>query len=107
MRSPKKFHFQFLAVHFHDTYGQAFANLIAVIEKGIAIMDRSVAGLGGCPYAKGATGNVASEDVLYMLNGLGTDTGVDLTKLIAVGNYISDYLGRPTRSKTAQARSFS
>ncbi len=98
---------QFIAAHFHDTYGQALANLIAVIEKGIAIIDSSVAGLGGCPYAKGATGNAASEDVLYMLNGLGIDTGVDLNKLIAVGNYISDYLGRPTRSKTAQARSFS
>ncbi len=98
---------QFLAAHFHDTYGQALANLIAVIEKGITIIDSSVAGLGGCPYAKGATGNVASEDVLYMLNGLGIETGVDLNKLIAVGNYISDFLKRPTRSKTAQARIFS
>lgn len=98
---------QFLAAHFHDTYGQALANLIAVIEKGITIIDSSVAGLGGCPYAKGATGNVASEDVLYMLNGLGIKTGVDLNKLIAVGNYISDFLKRPTRSKTAQARRFS
>lgn len=98
---------QFLAAHFHDTYGQALANLIAVIEKGITIIDSSVAGLGGCPYAKGATGNVASEDVLYMLNGLGIETGVDLNKLITVGNYISDFLKRPTRSKTAQATRFS
>lgn len=98
---------QFLAAHFHDTYGQALANLMAVLEKGVSIIDSSVAGLGGCPYAKGATGNVASEDVLYMLNGLGINTGVDLSALIAVGNFISDYLGRPTRSKTAQARKFS
>ncbi len=98
---------QFLAAHFHDTYGQALANLIAVLEKGISIIDSSVAGLGGCPYAKGATGNVASEDVLYMLNGLSIETGVDLNKLISVGNFISDYLKRPTRSKTAQARRFS
>jgi hydroxymethylglutaryl-CoA lyase len=103
----KKIPREFLAAHFHDTYGQALANLIAVIEKGITVIDSSVAGLGGCPYAKGATGNVASEDVLYMLNGLGIETGVDLSKLIAVGNYISDYLARPTRSKTAQARRFS
>lgn len=103
----KKIPPQFLAAHFHDTYGQALANIIAVLEKGIAVIDSSVAGLGGCPYAKGATGNVASEDVLYMLNGLGIETGVDLNKLISVGNFISDYLKRPTRSKTAQARRFS
>lgn len=103
----KKIPPQFLAAHFHDTYGQALANLIAVLEKGVAVIDSSVAGLGGCPYAKGATGNVASEDVLYMLNGLGIESGVDLNKLISVGNFISDYLKRPTRSKTALARRFS
>ncbi len=83
-----------LAVHFHDTYGQALANILATLEQGIAVVDSSVAGLGGCPYAKGATGNVASEDVLYMLNGLGIETGVDLDKLAAAGRFISGALGR-------------
>ncbi|BCS52768.1 hydroxymethylglutaryl-CoA lyase [Geobacter sp. SVR] len=92
-----------LAVHFHDTYGQALANILAVLELGISVVDSSVAGLGGCPYAKGATGNVASEDLLCMLNGLGIETGVDLTRLIAAGLYISSYLGRPTGSKVARA----
>ncbi|HVX00688.1 MAG TPA: hydroxymethylglutaryl-CoA lyase, partial [Candidatus Babeliaceae bacterium] len=78
-----------LAVHFHDTYGQALANIYVALECGIAVIDSSVAGLGGCPYAKGATGNVASEDVLYMLNGMGIHTGVDLDKLIEVGRFIS------------------
>lgn len=99
----KKVPIEFLAAHFHDTYGQALANLYAVMEKGIAIIDSSVAGLGGCPYAKGASGNVASEDVLYMLNGLGIETHVNLPALIKAGHFISDYLKRPNRSKAAQA----
>lgn len=92
-----------LAAHFHDTYGQALANLYAVLEQGVAVIDSSVTGLGGCPYARGASGNVASEDVLYMLNGLGIETGVDLAKLIAAGRYISDFLGRETGSKVSRA----
>jgi hydroxymethylglutaryl-CoA lyase len=92
-----------LAVHFHDTYGQALANLMAALEQGIAAADSSVAGLGGCPYAKGATGNVASEDVLYLLNGLGIRTGVDLDKLAAAGRFISRELGREPVSKVARA----
>lgn len=103
MAVAKKIPIKFLAAHFHDTYGQALANLLAVLECGIAVVDSSVAGLGGCPYAKGATGNVASEDVLYMLNGLGIVTGVDLNKLIAVGNFISHFLGRQSRSKVGIA----
>ena len=92
-----------LAVHCHDTYGQALANIYAALELGIAVIDSSVAGLGGCPYAKGASGNVASEDVLYMLNGLGIDTGVDLESLIAAGQFIMQALGRRTGSKVANA----
>jgi hydroxymethylglutaryl-CoA lyase len=92
-----------LAVHFHDTYGQALANILASLEVGISVVDSSVAGLGGCPYAKGAAGNVASEDLLYMLNGMGVETGVDLNELIAAGLYISKYLGRQSGSKVAQA----
>ena len=92
-----------LAVHFHDTYGQALANILACLELGVAVVDSSVAGLGGCPYAKGATGNVASEDVLYMLDGLGIETGVDLDRLAAAGRFISDHLGRPPASKVARA----
>lgn len=92
-----------LAVHFHDTYGQALANILASLERGIAVVDSSVAGLGGCPYAKGATGNVASEDVLYMLNGMGIETGVDLDRLAAAGQFISDILGRPSGSRVARA----
>jgi len=92
-----------LAVHFHDTYGQALANILACLELGVAVVDSSVAGLGGCPYAKGATGNVASEDVLYMLDGLGIETGVDLAQLAAAGRTISRHLGRPPASKVARA----
>ncbi len=77
-----------LAGHFHDTYGQALANVYASLLEGVSVFDSSVAGLGGCPYAKGASGNVASEDVLYMLQGLGIDTGIDLDKLIAAGQRI-------------------
>jgi len=92
-----------LAVHFHDTYGQALANILAVLEQGISVVDSAVAGLGGCPYAAGASGNVASEDLLYMLNGLGIETGVDLARLIDAGNYIAQFLGRPSGSKVARA----
>ena len=92
-----------LAGHFHDTYGQALANVYAALECGVTVIDSSVAGLGGCPYARGASGNVASEDVLYMLNGLGIKTGVDLDKLINAGQFISDYLGRPPVSKVSRA----
>ncbi len=92
-----------LAIHFHDTYGQALANVLACLEKGVSVVDSSVAGLGGCPYAMGASGNLASEDLLYMLGGLGIETGVDLSALAAAGNYISHALGRPNGSKVAQA----
>jgi len=92
-----------LAVHFHDTYGQALANILACLELGVAVVDSSVAGLGGCPYAVGASGNVASEDVLYMLDGLGIETGVDLRKLVETGAMICDHLGRPPASKVARA----
>ena len=92
-----------LAGHFHDTYGQALANTYAALECGVAVFDSSVAGLGGCPYAKGATGNVATEDVLYMLDGLGIETGVDMEKLMAAGRYICEFLGRPTGSRVARA----
>lgn len=93
-----------LAVHFHDTYGQALANIFAVLEKGINVVDSSVAGLGGCPYAKGASGNVASEDVVYMLNGLDIHTGIDLDKLIVAGQFICNYLNKKPQSKVAIAK---
>jgi hydroxymethylglutaryl-CoA lyase len=89
--------------HFHDTYGQALANVYACLELGVATFDASVAGLGGCPYARGATGNVATEDVVYLLHGLGIETGIDLAKLAAAGRWISDALGRPTGSRVARA----
>lgn len=92
-----------LAAHFHDTYGQALANLYAVLEEGVSVIDASVAGLGGCPYAKGASGNVATEDVLYLLNGLGIKTGVDLNKLVTTGEWISEQLKRHNGSKVGQA----
>ncbi len=92
-----------LAGHFHDTYGQALANIYASLSEGIAVFDSSVAGLGGCPYAKGASGNVATEDVLYMLNGLGIHTGINLEKVIAAGLKISAILGRETGSRVARA----
>jgi hydroxymethylglutaryl-CoA lyase len=92
-----------LAGHFHDTYGQAVTNVYAALECGVATFDASVAGLGGCPYAEGATGNVATEDVLYLLDGLGIETGVDIERLIAAGEYICGVLGRPTHSKAARA----
>jgi hydroxymethylglutaryl-CoA lyase len=92
-----------IAVHFHDTYGQALANIHAVLQQGISVVDSSVAGLGGCPYAKGASGNVATEDVLYMLNGLGLDTGIDMIGLLKASAYITGELSRPPSSKVALA----
>jgi hydroxymethylglutaryl-CoA lyase len=92
-----------LAGHYHDTYGQALANIYASMELGVATFDSSVSGLGGCPYAKGASGNVATEDVVYMMEGLGIETGVDLDKLVDTGNWISAYLKRSSGSKTARA----
>lgn len=94
---------QALAVHFHDTYGQALANVLACLEHGIAVVDSAVSGAGGCPYAKGASGNVASEDVVYMLHGLGIDTGVDLHALAATGRWLAGKLGRETQSKVGRA----
>ena len=93
-----------LAGHFHDTYGQALPNIYASLLEGISVFDSSVAGLGGCPYAKGATGNVASEDVLYLLQGLGIETGVDMDKLIAAGQRICEVLGKANGSRVARAR---
>ncbi|OQS05902.1 hydroxymethylglutaryl-CoA lyase, mitochondrial precursor [Thraustotheca clavata] len=92
-----------LAVHFHDTYGQALANILIALQEGVSVVDSAVAGLGGCPYAKGASGNVATEDVVYMLHGLGIKTGVDLNKVMEAGNFISTVLNRPTSSKAARA----
>jgi len=92
-----------LAVHFHDTYGQALANIYAALQMGISNIDASVAGLGGCPYAKGASGNVATEDVVYMLNGLKIASGINLEKLVDAGDYISRYLKRVNNSKVARA----
>ncbi|HEK1011409.1 TPA: hydroxymethylglutaryl-CoA lyase [Pseudomonas putida] len=94
-----------LAGHFHDTYGQALANVYASLLEGISVFDSSVAGLGGCPYAKGATGNIASEDVVYLLHGMGIETGIDLDRLIAAGQRISAVLGRANGSRVARARS--
>lgn len=92
-----------LALHFHDTYGQALANIQACLALGAAVIDASVAGLGGCPYAKGATGNVSTENVIYMLNGMGIETGIDLDKLIIAGQQISEALGRKPNSQVANA----
>ncbi|MDX1320808.1 MAG: hydroxymethylglutaryl-CoA lyase [Oceanospirillum sp.] len=94
-----------LAAHFHDTYGQALANIYAVLEEGVAVVDSSVGGLGGCPYAKGASGNVATEDVVYMLQGLGIETGIDLNKLVATGNFITQAIGSTNRSRVGLAMS--
>lgn len=92
-----------LAVHFHDTYGQALANVLACLEEGVAVVDAAVAGTGGCPYARGASGNVASEDVVYLLHGLGIQTGIDLPALIDTGRWLSGLLGRETGSKVGRA----
>ena len=89
--------------HFHDTYGQALANTLAALQLGVWQFDTAVAGLGGCPYAKGATGNVATEDVVYLLHGMGIDTGIDLDQLVDAGQFISDFLGRKTNSRVATA----
>ncbi|MBT2374541.1 hydroxymethylglutaryl-CoA lyase [Pseudomonas fluorescens] len=94
-----------LAGHFHDTYGQAIANIYASLLEGIQVFDSSIAGLGGCPYAKGASGNVATEDVLYLLNGLGIETGINMQALVLAGQQICSVLGRPTGSRVAKARS--
>ena len=92
-----------LAIHFHDTYGQALANILACLEEGVSVVDSAVSGAGGCPYAKGASGNVASEDVVYMLHGLGIETGVDLTALAETGRWLATKLGRETGSKAGRA----
>lgn len=92
-----------LAVHFHDTYGQALANILMALQMGISVVDSAVAGLGGCPYAKGASGNVATEDVVYMLHGMGIKTGIDLDKLVLVGDTIMKVLKRDNNSKVANA----
>ena len=99
----KKVPVEKLAGHFHDTYGQALANIVATMEMGVATFDSSVAGLGGCPYAKGATGNVASEDVLYLLDGLGIQTGVDMNRLLDAADFICTQLKRPTISRAGRA----
>ncbi len=96
-----------LAVHFHDTYGQALANILACLDAGIRIIDSSVSGLGGCPYANGASGNAASEDVVYMLHGLGLTTGIDLAELAKTGAWISNLLQRPNHSKAGLALNLS
>lgn len=93
-----------IAVHFHDTYSMALPNTLVALQEGISVVDASVAGLGGCPYAKGASGNVATEDLVYMLHGMGIQTGVDLDKLIDAGSFICSYLGRETSSNTAKAK---
>ena len=92
-----------LAIHFHDTYGQALANILACLEEGVAVVDAAVAGTGGCPYAAGASGNVASEDVAYMLHGMGIETGIDFTKLVQTGVWLATRLGRETGSKAGRA----
>lgn len=92
-----------IAIHFHDTYGQALANVLACLDLGVRVVDASVAGLGGCPYAKGASGNLATEDLVYMLNGIGLTTGIDLDELIAAGQGICQYLGKQPTSRVAQA----
>ena len=92
-----------LAIHFHDTYGQALANVLACLEEGVSVLDSAVSGAGGCPYAKGASGNVASEDVVYMLHGLGIETGIDLDRLAETGRWLAQRLGRETGSKVGKA----
>ena len=102
-RAAQEFPIAQLSGHFHDTYGQALANIYASLELGVAIFHSSVAGLGGCPYAKGATGNVASEDVLYLMQGLGIETGIDLDAVVDAGQFISQHLGRKTVSRAGNA----
>ena len=102
-RALKHYPLDQVSGHFHDTYGQALVNIYACLEMGIHIFDASVAGLGGCPYAKGATGNVATEDVVFMLHGMGVETGIDLDALVDAGIFISDLLGRPPVSRVGKA----
>ena len=92
-----------LAIHFHDTYGQALANILACLEEGVAVVDAAVAGTGGCPYAQGASGNVASEDVAYMLDGMDIETGIDLARLVETGLWLARKMGRETGSKAGRA----
>ncbi|HEX9174036.1 MAG TPA: hydroxymethylglutaryl-CoA lyase [Telluria sp.] len=103
LRAAREFPLERLSGHFHDTYGQALANIYASLEVGVAIFHSSVSGLGGCPYAKGATGNVATEDVLYLMNGLGIDTGIDLDQVVDAGQFISQHLGRKGASRAGNA----
>ena len=102
-RALKHFPLAEVSGHFHDTYGQALTNIYACLEMGVHTFDASVAGLGGCPYAKGATGNVATEDVVFLLNGLGIETGIDIDKLVDAGAFISGVLGRPPVSRVGKA----
>src|SRR5438132_1258849 len=102
-RASKDFPIAQLSGHFHDTYGQALGNIYAAMEVGISIFHSSVAGLGGCPYAKGATGNVATEDVLFLMNGLGVETGIDLDAVVMAGQFISQHLGRKAASRAGNA----
>jgi hydroxymethylglutaryl-CoA lyase len=102
-RALKHYPLHEVSGHFHDTYGQALANIYACLEMGIHAFDTSIAGLGGCPYARGATGNVASEDVVFMLHGMGIETGIDLDKLVDAGAFISGVLGRPAVSRAGRA----
>jgi hydroxymethylglutaryl-CoA lyase len=101
--AARAFRLDGISGHFHDTYGQALANIYASLEVGVAIFHSSVSGLGGCPYAKGATGNVATEDVVYMLNGLGIETGIDLDQVVDAGAFISQHLGRKGVSRAGNA----
>jgi hydroxymethylglutaryl-CoA lyase len=103
LRAAREFRIDGIAGHFHDTYGQALANIYASMEVGVAIFHSSVSGLGGCPYAKGATGNVATEDVLYLMNGLGIETGIDLDLVVDAGQFISQELGRKGASRAGNA----
>ena len=99
----KRVSLEYLAAHFHDTYGQALANIYAVLETGVSVIDASVAGLGGCPYAPGASGNVATEDVVYMLDGIGIETGIDLQKLSAAGWRALDHMGKASAGRVSAA----
>jgi hydroxymethylglutaryl-CoA lyase len=103
LAASREFPLERLSGHFHDTYGQALANIYAAMEVGVAIFHSSVSGLGGCPYAKGATGNVATEDVVYLMNGLGIETGIDLDQVVDAGQFISQQLGRKGASRAGNA----
>jgi hydroxymethylglutaryl-CoA lyase len=103
LAASQEFPLERLSGHFHDTYGQALANIYAAMEVGVAIFHSSVSGLGGCPYAKGATGNVATEDVIYLMNGLGIETGIDLDQVVDAGQFISQQLGRKGASRAGNA----